>query len=131
MNPQITYDDDWITIHVSPEYPYYYVERSRIKTSKDFDFWEEQLGRRKWYTPKLVEDFIALAQKLISEDAAPPVMTSGELSIAVATYLGWTDIHGGPPVGTHWRGTPPSGGGCKAIPDIDKILQTFYEHGPY
>jgi len=127
MNPQITYDNDWITIHVSPEYPYC-VERSRIKTSKDFDFWEEQLKRKRWSTPKLVEDFIALAQKLISEDAAPPVMTKDELSIAVATYLGWTDIHGGPPDGTYWRGTPPSGGGCKAIPDIDKILEYFDEN---
>ena len=46
------------------------------------------------------------------------ISPADEKRIAHARSLGWKDIHGGPPFGSYWRGTPPSGKGCEPIPTV-------------
>lgn len=44
-----------------------------------------------------------------------------KLNCDFARSVGWTDIHGGPPDGSFWRGVPPGGNRPVAIPDFSRL----------
>ncbi len=52
------------------------------------------------------------------EDTTPD---EDEARLAAARLRGWTDIHGGPPVGAYWRGRNPETGRIEAIPDLSTL----------
>jgi hypothetical protein len=40
------------------------------------------------------------------------------INCQIGTFLGWTDLHGGPPHGTFWRGYAPLIQRCLELPDF-------------